>query len=588
MSTEDASEAEDGISFPHANVEAVQGIAGILATSFGPMSRDKFIGESIASRNNPDGVAYDDYVVTSDGGTILDALPMEHPIAPVVERIVGDELPGETAVEGGRVSDGVTGTVLLCASLLDEAESLMERGLHPTTIADGFGAGLSVARSALRTACRPLSAFPDERTAALDVAWTAMTGNDVGGKKDCWAEFAVEAAEEVGYPTPKTLGVETVSGGSLAESRLVRGTVLPRDDVAHEDMPTEVEDARVLVLSGYKRKDAGDGRVGGLRDPELQADATLDLSSPSDVAAYEDVYAARRERMVRRLADMGVDIVVARLGIDDRYLWALADEGITGIRGVNRLRISRVARATGATVVRDPTDVTASDLGRAGRVARVTLGTRSGSRRLRHGTVFEGCEEPDSVTALICGVASGSGDEVARGIRKGTAAVALATGERGDTPGVVPGGGSVDVGVARDVRRAARKHGSREQLAMTAFADAVERVPYGLATNAGLDPLTTVPDLRAAADGGYATGLVLPAGTIGDVSTEGVLDPLAARRDSYVTAVSVAETVLRVDDAIDADVPQEPADKGDAIYDDSAEKHQDHLEEHGTEGTVWG
>jgi len=587
MSTEDSSDVTDDISFPRANIEGVQGIAGILATSLGPMSHDKFIGKSIALQNDPDGVAYDDYVVTSDGGTILDALPMEHPIAPVVKRIVGDELPGETGVEGGRISDGIISTVLLCGSLLDEAESLMEHGLHPTTIAGGFRAALTVAESSLRSARRPVSSFDDEHGAVLTVAQTAMTGNNVGGNADQWASFAVDAAEAVGYPTPKSLGVEAVSGGSISDSRLVYGTVLPRNEIAHEDMPIAVDDARVLVLSGYKRKDASDGRVGGLRNPELQADATLDVSSPSDIASYEDVYASRRERVIRDLVNADVDVVVTRLGIDDRYLRALADEGIMGIRGVNRLRLARVALATGANQVRDPTDIATEDIGHAGRVARITLGTRSGSRRLRYGTVFEGCEAPSSVTVLLRGAGAESGSETARQIRKGAAAVALATGKRGSAPGVVPGGGAVDVGVARDVRQAAREHSSREQLAMVAFADAIERIPYGLAKNAGLDPLTTVSNLRAAAADRYETGLLLPSGKIGNTVQKGVLDSFSVRRDGYVTAVDIAETILRVDDAIDANVSQEPADEGDSIYDEHAEKHQDHLDEHGTEGTVW-
>jgi len=587
MTTENESTVEEELRFPQANVAAVEGIADVLDTSFGPLSRDKFIGESIASKSTPDGTAHDEYVVTSDGGTILESLPMEHPIAPVFKRIVGDERPGETDVEGERVTDGVTGTVMLAGLLLSEAEELIADGLHPTTIREGYATALETTEDALRSARRPLTAGDDATDRRQSVAQTVMTGNDVGGKAERWASIATEAADMVGYPTPNTLGIESVSGGSVEDARLVRGTILPRNTFARDEMPTEIEDANVLVLSGYKRTDAADGRVGGLRNPELQADATLNVSSPDDIDDYNRLYAERREQIVDRLVAADVDVVFCRLGIDTEFLEALVAEGIAGVRGVNRNRLTRIARATGAAVVHDPREVSAADLGFAGRVAEIDVGKRSGRRSRRRGILVEDCSDPDSVTVFLPGLGSERGVEAGRQIRKGAAAVALASGDYGETPGVVPGGGAVDIGIARDVRRAAQKRDSRLQVAMLAFADAVEGAPAGLARNAGLDPLDTVSELVTASNG-YDVGLVFPGKRVGDAVEAGILDPYATRRHSYVTAVEVVGTILRIDDAVDADVPQTPADEGEAIYDDRAEKHQDHLEEHGTDGTVWG
>ncbi len=578
----------NGISFPQANITAVRGIAGALATTLGPRSNDKFVGNQIAAQNDPDPeqVAHNDYVVTSDGASILERLPLEHPIAPVVRRIAGPERPGETSIEGSVVPDGVTSTLILAASLLDEAAELLDTGVHPTDVHKGYVRALSVAEQSLDDARRLPEEFSDPQTLARNVAKTVMTGNDVGGRRDEWASYAVDAVDVVGYPGAHELAVTQVKAGSIADSRLVRGTALTRNEVARDDMPTDVEDATVLVIGGYKRNDVGDGRSGGLMDPDLQTEATIHLDGSTDVQSFEDVYAARRHEIVDRLVDLGVDVVVTRLGISSEYLDLLAANDIMGIRGVNRENLTRLARATGGTIVKDPTDIAPADLGHAGTVTQLMVEKRRNRRKRRRIVVVDDCAQPESVTALLCGSWGDIAAEATREFRKAARAVATARGEGASPAGVVPGGGAVDAGIARDVRTAAPARASREQLAMDAFADAVERVPFGLAKNSGLDPLSTVADIRAGADaGGYDMGLVLPDGRVGDVTAAGVLDTYATKLQGYRTAVEIAGLVLRIDDALDATFTKEPAGKDDVIYDERAETHEEYLDD--TDGTIW-
>jgi len=342
----------------------------------------------------------------------------------------------------------------------------------------------------------------------------------------------------------------------------------------------------VLVIGGYKRNDVGDGRSGGLMDPDLQAEATIHLDGSTDVQSFEDVYAARRHEIVDRLVDLGVDVVVTRLGISSEYLELLAANDVMGIRGVNRENLTRLARATGGTVVKDPTDVAPTDLGTAGTVTQLMVERRRKRRKRRRIVVVDDCAQAQSVTALLCGSWGDVGEEATREFRKAARAVAMARGAGPSPAGVVPGGGAVDVGIARDVRTAAPATASREQLAMNAFANAVERIPFGLAKNSGLDPLSAVADLRTGADaGGYDTGLVLPDGRVGDVTAAGVLDTYATKLQGYRTAVELAGLVLRIDDAVDAEFTREPAGKDDVIFDERGEKHEDYLEE--TDGTIW-
>ncbi|ADE02155.1 TCP-1/cpn60 chaperonin family protein [Haloferax volcanii] len=569
--------------FPHANVVAVNAFADVLASALGPASRDKMIVNALRSRGPDENevphaaneMTADDITVTSDGASLLESLPTTHPIAPVVTRVIGPERPGETAVEGADIPDGVTATVVLMSELLDEAVELFDRGVHPYDLRAGYHRAMDAALAELDAATTP---HDGRRATDLAIARTAMTGNDVGGVVGGLAEGVVDAVDAVGFPTEATLAVRCVSKGSMSDSRLVDGAVLGVNHRVSEEMPVRVEDATVLALGGFKRS---------LSDPELWTEgASLDLSSPDDAAAMEDVYTERRERVVDRIDDLGVDVVVTRLGINDEYQRLLADRGIVGIRRVNRLHLEQVARATGASVVTNPTDVSAGDLGHAGVVEEVMREPRRHRRKNRFMTVFEGCENPDSVTVLLRGVTDQIAAQATSEVRKAAAAVGAARGRGGNRGGVIPGGGAIELRMAAAVREAARAEPSRAQLAMTAFADALEAVVATLVRNAGEDHVELLADLKAAhAAGDDAAGFVLPDGEVGNAAECGVFDAAATKRRVVLRASEVANLVLRVDDAVDADFTEEPAGPGEAIYDEEAEKHADYLEH--TDGTRW-
>lgn len=569
------SEGAGGITFPEANVVAVGAIAGAMETALGPSSRDKLVIEKLATRApdpGPRGTPpTDEYVVTSDGATLMEALPIEHPIGPVVERVVGPEQKGDTDVVGAVIPDGVTSSLVLLGALLEEGQALIDRGLHPYSIRSGYELGLQTARETLESASRPVDSFADVGEIERAVARSAMTGNDLAGAKDRWAALAVEAVSAVGYPDEVTFAVRTVRDGSIDDSRLVRGAVLDRNQRANEAMPRRVEDATVLALGAFSRK-------GGLQDPKVPDDVVLELPSPDGVADLEAHWEERREWIVERLVETGVDVVVARSGISRAFQSLLAERGIMGIRAVNQLNLRQVAAATGARIVNDPHDIDPAYFGRAGVVSEQLIEPRMQRRKRRRMIVFEGCTDPSSVALLLRGVSGQVADQAETELRKAAAAVAAARGERGRRPGVVPGGGAADVAVAAAVRNRAREHDSRAQLALEAFADAAEHLPWTIARNGATDPHRAVADLRSAAANGDAAagGIALPGGEVVDAVEAGILDPVATRIRVYETAVEVANVVLNVDDAIDAVHTEEPPDPDDALYEDAAEQMRDH------------
>lgn len=568
---EGTADAEGAPEFPQANVVAVQAVAGALASTLGPTPQDKLIVESMAAhreaqQGNP---PIDEYIVTSDGATILQWLPLEHPVGPVVERMIGPERPGDTDTEGEDIPDGVSTSVVLAAALLDEATDLIERGVHPQSIIRGYDTARQIATEKIVNEARPLGEFENTGLIERAVAETAMTGNDVGGASVELARYAVEAATEVGFPNEKTLVARQIRDGSIDDSRLVRGSVLDRNSRASDRMPRRVENADILVIGGHDR--------GGLSAPELDADITANVESPNDVEAFDAVFDERRAEICESILMADVDVVVTELGISQEFVSFLADHGILGIRGVNQLDISQLALATGSRVVSDPRDIATEYLGHAGVVEERMIDRRQGRRKRRRMTVFDDCDDPASVCALLRGVDDQLGQQAITNFRKAAAAVSTANGARGRIEGVVPGGGGIDVEIAVTIREKATSDGSRAALAMEAFADAVEQIPYTLAKNAGRDPIATLANLRAASEPDDEFGLVLPAGEITDVVDKGVLDPAATRNDCYRTATDVASLLLRVDDAIDAEVTDTEPDPDDAIFEEPAEQQQAHI-----------
>ncbi|MGM0389966.1 MAG: TCP-1/cpn60 chaperonin family protein [Natrinema limicola] len=587
---EDGPETGGELQFPHANIVAARAVTGALESSVGPLSHETLIrGGSSDGEREPGEPETRVDTVSSDGATILEELPIEHPMGPIIRRLVAPERPGTTDVVGELVPDGIGTTVVLLGALLEEGERLIELGVHPTTIEEGYSAALDQVERTIQSLSQPLESFTDPTAAAEMVARSAMTGNDIGNAREAWAAGAVEAARQVGMPDEETFAVRQIRSGSIADSRLVSGTVLDRNEICNERMPVRVEDANVLVLSGFKRGKANDGKTGGLQDPDFQQDGErLIVDSPDDIDAFDDVFVSRREQVVTGLVEAGVDVVVTRVGINDAYQELLAEHGIMGIRGVNRLKLTQLARATGATPVVDPTDVTPADLGFAGLVEQQVIDKRQGRRKRRRMMVFDECPDPESVTFLLRGVHGQLGEQAATELRKAVAAVATANGETIGPSGVLPGGGATELEIASSLRAAALDADGREQLAFEAFADATEQFVSTLARNAGMDPLTTLTNLREAttnATNGTTPGLVFPAKKIDDVLEAGLLDPTATRLRCYQHAVDVALLVLRVDDAIDATFTDEPTEPGDAIYDEHAEHHQEYLDER--DDTIW-
>jgi len=558
-------EGTENYTYPDANAAAVRSMAGAIATTYGPAPRDTLIvGDE---EHGFPGVDPSSYRVTSDAATILEGLDLDHPVAPIIERVIGPERPGETDVEGQDIPDGIAGTVILAAALLDEALELIEKGLHPRTIQQGYSDALDVALAALGELRRPA----DGR--AHDVARSAMTGNAVGGYRDEFAGYAVEAMKTVGSPDPERFAVSTISNGQIGDSRVVDGVVLDRNDITDSRMPQSCADGTVLLLDGQDE--------GGLRALELNDRYTATVSDPDRLAALQDTDAGRRLRIVQKLREHGVDVVVAKQGIEKEYAAELAEHGIIGIDGVTRLSLSRISHATGAEPVKRTEAFSAESLGQVGRLRVVTGDPVGEGRKRRQIVVFEECNRTDAAGILVHGVWGQLAEIATTELRKAARAVSLASTTGAGKTGLLPGGGATDALVSMAVERRAETADSREQFAWNGFAEAVEMLVFTLGKNIGYDPHAARPDLRAANErSAEPHGFLFPERAVGDVTAAGVFDPYAIKRRSYVVATDVATLLLRIDDVLPATFSEPAPDPDDAIYEDAARQQQSYLENH--------
>jgi thermosome len=464
-----------------------------------------------------------DVVVTNDGVTILREMDIDHPAANMIVEVA--------QTQEDEVGDGTTTAVVEGGELLKRAEDLLEQDIHATTLAQGYRQAAEHARQELEDFS--ISVDADDVNYLERIAATAMTGKGAETARDHLAELLVRAVRSVANEDdevdPDDIGIETVVGGSIDESELVEGVLVDKDRV-HENMPYFKEDADVAVLDL------------ALEVRETEIDAEVNVTDPDQLQQFLDQEEQQLEAMVDQLVEAGVDVAFVSDGIDDMAQHYLAEHGILAVRRVSSDDQQRVAKATGASVVSNLDDLSSDDLGFAGSVSQQAIG---GDDRI----FVEDVEDAKSVTLVLRGGTEHVVDEVERAVEDalGVVRVTLDDGE------VLAGGGAPETELALRLRDFADSVGGREQLAIEAFADALEVIPRTLAENAGLDPIDSLVDLRAQHDGGNTTaGLDARSGDVVAMDDDEVVEPLRVKTQAIESATEAAVMILRIDDVIAA------------------------------------
>lgn len=495
------------------NIMAAKMVAETVRTTLGPKGMDKMIVDSLG-----------DITITNDGVTILEEMQVEHPAAKMIVEVA------KTQEE--EVGDGTTTAVVIAGELLRKAEELLDQNVHPTIIARGYRMAEVKAREILDSIAEAVT--PKDDNVLRKIAGTALTGKGAESAKEELSAIAVKAVKKVMEEVDGRLSfdrdnikLEKRTGDSVEQSELIEGIVIEKD-IAHPGMPRIAHNAKIALIDSAIE----------IRDTEI--DAKISITDPAQMQAFLQQEETMLTEMVDSVVNSGATVVFCQKGIDDMAQHYLAKKGIIAARRVKKSDMEAIARATNARIVTSLKDLTAKDLGSAGTVEERRV---SGEDML----FVTGCKNPKAVTILVRGGTEHVVDEAKRAITDsiGDVAAALRHGK------VVGGAGSPEIEVSRELHKYAGSLSGREQLAVQAFAEALEIIPRTLAENAGHDPIDMLVQIKAAHDKKQKwAGIDVFKGKVVDAWKTGVIEPLKIKTQAVSSASEVARMVLRIDDVI--------------------------------------
>ncbi len=499
-----------------ANIMAARTVTSILRTSLGPRGMDKMMV-------SPDG----EVTITNDGATILQRLQVEHEVAKLIVELATSQ--------DDEIGDGTTGVVVLAGALLEQAEHLLDRGIHPVRIADGFEEACSIAVDHLAKISERVEFSADKLEPLVLTAMTTLSSKIVNKHKREMAQIAVDAVLSVADLERRDVNfdlikVEGKAGGKMEDTELIRGVVIDKD-FSHPQMPKFVKDARIAILTAP------------FEPPKPKTKHRLDITTPEAYAKLAEAERAYFDRMIRQVLDSGANMVVCQWGFDDEANHLLLRNKLPAVRWVGGVELELIAIATGGRIVPRFEELTADKLGKAAVVREVGFGTTS-ARML----VIEECANTKAVTVLVRGGNRMLIDEVKRSLHD---AMCVTRNLIKDNR-IVYGGGSAEVSCSVAVGRAAESFSGTEQYAVRAFADALDDVPMALAENSGLSPITTLSEVKATQikeDNPFIGVDCMMAGTA-DMRTQNVFETLIGKQQQLMLATQLVKMILKIDDVI--------------------------------------
>ena len=494
------------------NIAAAKAVADSVRSTLGPKGMDKMLVDSMG-----------DVVITNDGATILKEMDIEHPAAKMIIEVA--------KTQEQHCYDGTTSAVVLSGELLKRSEDLIEQNVHPTVICEGFRLAAEKAISLLEH--HGISTEGNDEV-LLEVAKTSLTGKSAGAVKAFMADICVRAVNAVGVIDEgerivdlSDIKVEKRQGGSIKDSSLIDGILLDKERV-HAGMPRSINDAKIALVNS------------AIEVKKTEVDAKIQITDPNQLASF----LAEEENYIRGLVEKitasGANVLVCQKGIDELAQHYLSKAGVFAIRRAKKSDMEALSKATGGRIITNMEDLTGEDLGQAARVEERKIGESDM-------TFITGCPEAKSVSVLLRGGTEHVVDEIRRAFDDAVGVVSVAW----EDGAVLTGGGSVLAALSRDLRTYAETIGGREQMAIEAFASALEIIPRTLAENAGLDPVTTIIALRKAhADGDSHAGINVYEGGVVDMQAANVLEPVRVVEQAIQSATETAIMILRIDDVI--------------------------------------
>ncbi|WP_103287194.1 thermosome subunit beta [Candidatus Nitrosocaldus islandicus] len=503
------------------NITAAKLVAEIVKTSLGPRGMDKMLVDTLG-----------DVTITNDGATILKEMDVQHPAAKMMVEI--------SKATDNEVGDGTTSVVVLAGALLEKAEELINKDVHPTIIVDGYNMALEKALQVLDDVS--IKVEPLDKRTLRKIALTTLASKLVAEESGYLADLVIDAVLTVAEKKDgkykvdiDNIKVEKKAGESLHDTQLIRGIVLDKE-VVHGGMPKRVEKAKIALINAP------------LEIEKTEFDAKIRINSPEQMKLFLEEENRMLKSMVDKIVATGANVVICQKGIDDMAQHYLAKAGVLAVRRVKESDMYKLAKATGARVVTNIEELSPSDLGYADLVEERKVETDKW-------VFIEGCKDPRAVTILIRGGSQRVVDEADRSIHDAIMVVKDVV----EQPYILTGGGAPEAFAAQRLREWANTLAGREQLAVERFAEALEVIPLTLAENAGMDPIDTQVQLRAMQEKSTKPvyGVNVLKGKVEDLSKSNVCEPLVVKEQIIASAAEAASMILRIDDIIAASKPKE-------------------------------
>jgi len=495
------------------NILAAHAISDAVKSTLGPKGMDKMLVDSMG-----------DVVITNDGATILKEIDVEHPAAKMIVEVAKSQ--------DEECGDGTTTAVILTGELLKYAGELLDQNVHPTVIASGYKIAADKAIDILNKVA--ISIKPDDKNILKHIAITSMASKGAGGSKEFLAEIIVDSitsiAEKINGKTFVDLDniqIQKKQGGSIEDTEIFKGIILDKERI-EEEMPKQIKNAKVaLVNTAFEIK-------------KTEFDARIEIRDPTQLQHFLDEEETMLKKMIGHVKKSGANVLICQKGIDDLAEHFLTTEGIYSVKSASEGDMHKLGKATGAKIVSNLVDLSSKDLGYAGYVEEKKIGEDKMT------FIYE-CKNPKAVSILIRGGTEHVVDELERGIHDALSVVKAAL----EDGRITVGGGATATEIAMALRDFSPSIGGREQMAVEAFASAVEIVPKTLSENAGLDPIDIMLELRRFhKKGNKYAGINVKTGKVEDMLKYNVIEPLRLGIQEIQSAYEAANMILRIDDVI--------------------------------------
>ncbi|NP_001267234.1 T-complex protein 1 subunit epsilon [Pan troglodytes] len=503
-----------GLEALKSHIMAAKAVANTMRTSLGPNGLDKMMVDK-------DG----DVTVTNDGATILSMMDVDHQIAKLMVEL--------SKSQDDEIGDGTTGVVVLAGALLEEAEQLLDRGIHPIRIADGYEQAARVAIEHLDKISDSVLVDIKDTEPLIQTAKTTLGSKVVNSCHRQMAEIAVNAVLTVADMERRDVDFELIKvegkvGGRLEDTKLIKGVIVDKD-FSHPQMPKKVEDAKIAILTCP------------FEPPKPKTKHKLDVTSVEDYKALQKYEKEKFEEMIQQIKETGANLAICQWGFDDEANHLLLQNNLPAVRWVGGPEIELIAIATGGRIVPRFSELTAEKLGFAGLVQEISFGTTKDKM-----LVIEQCKDSRAVTIFIRGGNKMIIEEAKRSLHDALCVIRnLIRDNR-----VVYGGGAAEISCALAVSQEADKCPTLEQYAMRAFADALEVIPMALSENSGMNPIQTMTEVRArqVKEMNPALGIdCLHKGT-NDMKQQHVIETLIGKKQQISLATQMVRMILKIDD----------------------------------------